>query len=81
MENRHDSDVVKAVAAWRKSHPDFTTKCQICGSTDWATGIVCELPDQMDGTPFPVIPLRCTHCSNVMFLAALQVMKFLNPEA
>jgi hypothetical protein len=80
MENKADADIIAAVDKWRKK-PDLKTACPICSSKKWAVGFVCELPEQLTGEPFGVVPLRCCHCSYVLFLSALHLLGLMKPEA
>jgi hypothetical protein len=80
IENKADPVVMKAVSDWQRKHPDMKTACSICGSTEWAVGVICNLLEPATNNPFPVIPLRCTHCSHVVLLSAVQV-GLLRPES
>lgn len=70
----------KILQVIRYLHKWKTAECAICGHDDWAvTGTVFALPEYWgmkaifpgDQSVFPVIPLTCKTCGNVLLLSAI----------
>ena len=65
-------DVIEYLKTWK------TAECAICGFDDWAvSAVVFGLPEYVSGGSshwnqvFPVVPLTCKTCGNVLLVSAI----------